>query len=256
MEIGVGVQEMIRRDRIIVLSAATVLVLVSWLALIQTHSPSAPAHAILEPHATGGLAAIVIAALMWMGMTVAMMLPPVLPWILFFSSVAREQDARRSPLPPTALFASGYFAVWGGYCLVAATIQTTLQDLALLSAVELRTGPYLGGALLVGAGIFQLSPLKAACLKHCRSPLAFFLARWREGPSGAVGMGFRHGLYCLGCCWALMAVAFALGVMNLLWMAALTLILCVEKIAPGGQRLGRAFGVMLIVWGAALALVS
>ena len=186
---------------------------------------------------------------MWMAMMVAMMLPPVLPWVLLFASTNRSRDPEAGPYFPTALFLGGYFAAWAPYCLAAALAQGLLQQAAWLSTVDLRVGPQAGGALLVAAGLFQVTPLKAACLKHCRTPLGFFLERWRDGPAGAFGMGLRHGLYCLGCCWALMGLSFALGVMNLLWMAVLTGILCVEKIAPGGQALSRAFGVLLTVWG-------
>jgi predicted metal-binding membrane protein len=114
---------------------------------------------------------------------------------------------------------------------------------------DLKVSAAVGGGLLVAAGLFQMTPLKAACLAHCRNPLSFFLARWQDGPVGAFQMGFRHGVYCLGCCWALMALSFALGVMNLLWMAALTLIICVEKIAFGGERMSRGLGFVLMAWG-------
>ena len=103
--------------------------------------------------------------------------------------------------------------------------------------------------MLLLAGLFQVSPLKAACLRHCRSPLGFFLTRWREGPVGAYRMGLQHGAYCVGCCWALMMLSFALGVMNLLWMTALTLFLCLEKIAPGGATSSRLSGLVFMAWG-------
>ncbi len=135
-------------------------------------------------------------------------------------------------------------------------VQQQLVGLALLDPVDLTVGPRVGGALLIVAGLFQWSPLKTACLRHCRNPLSFFLSRWRDGPAGAFRMGFRHGAYCVACCWALMALAFALGVMNLLWMAALTLLLCLEKIAPAGRGTGRAFGLAFVVWGVGLLLVS
>jgi predicted metal-binding membrane protein len=118
-----------------------------------------------------------------------------------------------------------------------------------MAGMDPRVDARLGGAVLVAAGLFQFTPLKAACLAHCRTPLGFFLSSWRDGPRGAFRMGLEHGRYCVGCCWALMIVAFALGVMNLAWMAVLTLGLSIEKIAPRGPLVGRAFGALLTAWG-------
>ena len=114
---------------------------------------------------------------------------------------------------------------------------------------DLSLGTQAGGAVLVAAGLFQLSPLKNACLSHCRNPMGYFLRRWRDGPAGALRMGTAHGVVCVACCWALMAVAFALGIMNLLWMAALTAMLVIEKNAPGGRQWGIVFGALLLGWG-------
>ena len=185
---------------------------------------------------------------MWFVMMVAMMLPPVLPWLLMLGPGARSSGSGASGYRSVILFAVGYFAVWLVYSVVAAAVQIGLHGAGWLTH-DLRAGRATGGVLLVAAGLYQLSPWKQACLRHCRSPLAWFLRRWKDGPTGALGMGWSHGLVCLGCCWALMALAFAVGVMNLLWMAGLTLLLCVEKIAPGGRQLSRLAGVALIVWG-------
>jgi predicted metal-binding membrane protein len=191
---------------------------------------------------------------MWLAMMVAMMLPPVLPWIWFFAAATRPTAPGWRLWGRTLLFASGYFALWALYSAGAAAAQTQLAAHALLHPTALKVAPGAGGALLLLAGAVQFTPLKNACLKHCRSPLGYFLTRWRNGPMGAFSMGFRHGVYCLGCCWALMALAFALGTMNLLWMAAVTLLLCVEKIAPGGERWSKAFGAAFLLWGAAVLL--
>lgn len=134
-------------------------------------------------------------------------------------------------------------------------MQTGLLGRALLHPTALKVAPTAGAVLLLLAGAVQFSPLKGACLRHCRSPLGYFLTRWRDGPRGAFSMGFHHGVYCLGCCWALMALAFALGTMNLAWMAAVTLLLCIEKIAPGGEHWSKVFGLLLLGWGAAMLLV-
>lgn len=120
-------------------------------------------------------------------------------------------------------------------------------DLTLPMMVS--TSPILGGLLLVVAGLFQLTPLKQACLTHCRTPIGFLMSEWRERPGGALVMGLRHGLYCTGCCWALMALLFVAGVMNLLWVAAIALFVLVEKSVPAGHWVGRAAGLMLVGWG-------
>lgn len=233
------------------LAAAAALLGLSWTLLLQMdHGRDSLHHAILGPHTDGMLVRAWLSSfLMWMVMMVAMMLPAVMPWILLFTTLSRRQGTIGTPLLPTGLFAGGYLAAWGAFSVAAAGAQIVLQHAGLFHPAALRTSHLLGGVLLIVAGSFQLSPLKAACLRHCRTPLTFFLARWRDGPAGAFGMGLRHGLWCLGCCWALMCVSFALGIMNLLWMAALTLFLCVEKTAPQGARLGQAAGIVLLLWG-------
>lgn len=232
----------VSRDRIVISAAVALLLAVSW-AVLAYHGADYT-HALTPHSASPTFAGFALAFLMWMVMMTAMMLPSVMPWITLFASTSRRSDAEAEPLVSTGLFVSGYFAIWGAYSAGAAFAQLLLQR-----GAQLPLAPYVGGALLLSAGAFQLTPIKAACLRHCRSPLGFFLSQWRDGPVGAFQMGFRHGTYCLGCCWALMALSFALGVMNLLWMAALTLLLCVEKLAPGGQTVSRVFGVVLAAWG-------
>ena len=239
---GITVESLVRRDRVILLSSVGLLAGIAWLAMVRGHADGMTAH-----HTTAAPLGLTFAV--WMVMMVAMMLPPVMPWILLFSAVSRNRAPSAWPFTAVATFAGGYFTVWAVYSLAAASLQLVLQRHALLSAVDLGVGPYAGGALLLLAGLFQVSPLKAACLRHCRSPLGFFLTRWREGPIGAYRMGLQHGAYCVGCCWALMMLSFALGVMNLLWMTALTLFLCLEKIAPGGGTSSRLSGLVFMAWG-------
>ncbi len=195
-----------------------------------------------------------LAASMWFGMMAAMMLPVSIPWVRALISLSDGGGGVRAGVPSArepwarvrsgALFLAGYLSVWLLFSLAAATVQLGTAAVVPLD----RDGP-LAGFLLVGAGLYQLSPVKAACLRHCRNPLTYFLTRWRDGPRGALGMGWGHGLYCLGCCWALMALALVLGVMNLLWMAVLAAVVCVENLAPGGAVIGRIAGVGLVVWG-------
>ena len=222
----------VRHDRTIVLAATVSLTVIawSWLALAPGGSSFAAAFA------------------MWMIMVVAMMLPPILPWILLFAATERRSSGDR-PFGRTGLFVGGYLIAWTTFCAAAASSQLLLHAWVPRQFVDGRLELRAGGALLIVAGLFQLSDLKAACLAHCRNPLGFFLARWSDGPTGALRMGATHGLYCLGCCWALMALSFALGVMNLLWMACLTVMLCIETLAPRGAHLGRVFGLGLLAWG-------
>lgn len=187
---------------------------------------------------------------MWVVMMVAMMLPSAAPMIVMFHRVAAERAARRQPAVPTAVFLAGYLSVWCGFSVLATAAQWALHEASLLSPMLAAASPWLGGGLLAAAGVFQFTPLKQACLAKCRSPIAFLLGEWREGVRGALAMGIRHGVYCTGCCWALMALLFVGGVMNLVWVAALAVVVLGEKALPNGALLGKLGGLALIAWGA------
>ena len=199
---------------------------------------------------------------MWFGMMAAMMLPVSVPWVRVLVSLSDGAGRVRSEAPAApgawswarfrsgVLFLAGYLSVWLLFSVVAAAVQ-----LGVAGVVPLGGDTPVAGFFLVGAGLYQLSPVKAACLRHCRNPLTWFLTRWRDGPRGALGMGWGHGLYCLGCCWALMALALVLGVMDLLWMAVLAAVVCIENLAPGGPVAGRVAGVGLVVWGVVVWVV-
>ena len=231
--------------RSISLLAATAIGLLAWGLLWGGDALFGP-HA--HPAGAGGLLASVT---LWFVMMVAMMLPALAPWLGLFGSMAPDAYPGRNRSVVVGQFAAGYFAVWLLYAVAAALLQGGLQRAASLD-VDLRVGATLGGLLLIGAGLFQLTPAKEACLNHCRSPLGFFLSRWDGGPRGPFKMGTRHGIWCVGCCWALMLLSFVLGAMNLLWMAALTLMIVAEQNSPRRLRLDRVFGVALSVWGLAL----
>jgi predicted metal-binding membrane protein len=148
----------------------------------------------------------------------------------------------------------GYVLVWSGFAAAAAVSQWGLNMAALLSPMMVSVNPFLGGGLLIAAGLFQWSPIKYVCLNHCRTPLGFIMTEWREGPKGALTMGLRHGVFCLGCCWVLMSLLFVLGVMNLLWIAVLAGFVLIEKVAPAGRWISRISGLFLLAWGALLML--
>jgi predicted metal-binding membrane protein len=182
----------------------------------------------------------------WWVMMPAMMLPSAAPMILTFAAVNRQKRARGQPFVPTIVFTSGYLAVWVLFGTAATLADWGLERAALLLPATQSLVSSLGGGLAVVAGLYQLTPLKSVCLAHCRSPLAFVLNHWREGRAGALRMGLAHGLYCLGCCWLLMALLFAAGLMSLLWMAAIAVFVLLEKLLPAGLWIARIAGVLLL----------
>lgn len=191
---------------------------------------------------------------MWAVMMVAMMLPSAAPMILLFSRIGASRAARGSRYASVAFFAAGYLVVWCGFSAIAGLLQWWLHSAAILSA-EMRTAsPVAGAGILIAAGVYQWLPVKQTCLTHCRSPLGFLSSSWREGRLGALVMGIVHGAFCVGCCWMLMALLFATGVMNLAWVAALSLIVLLEKIAPAGPAIARAGGVVLVIVGLAIVV--
>jgi predicted metal-binding membrane protein len=193
---------------------------------------------------------------MWSVMMVGMMLPSAAPMILLYDRVRARQQAKGASLAGTGVFALGYLVAWALFSLVAVSCQWALEQAALLSPMLIRAGPWLGGGLLILAGLYQWTPLKNACLVHCRAPIAFLAHHWRPGRAGAFRMGLHHGLYCVGCCWLLMALLFVFGVMNLLWIAALALFVLLEKVLPRGDLVGRASGGLMIAAGLWLTLGS
>ncbi len=191
--------------------------------------------------------------LMWAVMMVGMMVPTAAPMVLLFAANSRRLREQQQPYVPTAVFLSGYVVVWSGFAVAATAGNWALHVNDLLSSMMGESASaYLGGGLLIAAGLFQLSPLKYVCLKHCRSPLSFLTNDWREGSWGAFNMGLRHGAFCLGCCWILMGLLFVLGIMNLIWIAALAAFVLLEKVAPAGQYVGMTAGILLIIWGVLL----
>ena len=188
--------------------------------------------------------------LMWAGMMVAMMLPSATPMILTFAAVSRNRRRQERPYVPVTIFAAGYVAIWSAFSALAAIAQWILHREALLSPAMASRSSLLGSILLLAAGVFQFTPLKHTCLTHCRAPFEFIMTRWREGAGGAFRMGVEHGLFCTGCCWALMGLLFVAGVMNIFWIAALSLLVGLEKLLPRGRWLSSATGVILTALGA------
>ena len=186
----------------------------------------------------------------WVTMMAAMMLPSAAPMVLLFARVSGERARRgQAELVPTWIFVAGYLTAWTAYGLAAYGIYRAVVLAGTAWLAWDRTGPYVAGGALIGAGLYQLTPLKDVCLRHCRTPFHFLLHGWREGRIGALRMGVEHGAFCVGCCWGLMVALFALGVMSLFWMAVVAGVILVEKVAPQGERLSRLFAVALVALG-------
>lgn len=187
---------------------------------------------------------------MWAVMMIAMMVPTAAPTTLVFAAVARKAALQDSPVAPTFVFVAGYAAIWVVFSVVATGVQLGFDRLALLSPTMKSASPVLGGALLIGAGVYELTPLKHACLAHCRAPAHFISQHWRRGSLGAFRMGADLGAYCLGCCWILMGLLFIGGVMNLTWIAVIALFVLLEKTIPKAHSATRMLGVSMILLGA------
>lgn len=252
-----SVEALLKRDKAVVLTGIVLIAAVAWAymayeahAMYRTGICSCAGMKMsgpdLEPWATETLAPLF---LMWAEMMVAMMLPSAAPMILTFALVNRRRREQERPYISTAFFVSGYLIAWTAFSAVAAIAQWYLHAKALLSPLMVSASPSLAGGLLVAAGIFQWTPLKNACLAHCRSPLSFLMTDWRDGSWGAIAMGLKHGTYCTGCCWILMMLLFVAGVMNIFWIAVISVLVLAEKLAPNGFTVGRVSGVVLILWG-------
>jgi len=284
-------ERVLRNERALVGAALAVLVVLAWSHLWQGAAMGMSALGMttlaLFPHAqpepmpgmTAPVIAFSTAVAMWWVMMIAMMVPGAAPLILLYGKVARG-SARRADegpgaaatapsqaasgayqfagtaVPNSLLLAAGYLACWLVFAVAAAGLQFALQSRGLISPMMLWSrSAVLSAAVLIGAGLWQLSPLKHACLRHCRGPIHFLTRRYRPGPTGAFAMGLEHGAWCVGCCWMLMALLFVAGVMNLVWIALLTVLVLIEKLAPAGPTVSRITGTLLIVWGVATLLV-
>jgi predicted metal-binding membrane protein len=243
-----------RRQRIVIAGALAAVSALSWLYLYLQMQPMAEM-ADIAPAAFAPWSAADFALNFgfWWAMMPGMMLPSAAPMIMTFAAVNRRRRERGEAFVPTAVFTIGYLVAWGLFGGFATLADWGLERAALMSPATQALEPALAAAVIAAAGIYQLSPLKAACLAHCRSPFDFVLNHWRDGTGGALRMGWEHGIYCLGCCWLLMTLLFAAGIMSLLWMALIAAFVLLEKLFPAGPWIARAGGVAML--GLALALV-
>ncbi len=224
---------------------------VAWMTLSMSH----PVVRLAMPLDTAWSGATAVAVVvMWGGMMIAMMLPSAAPMILAFDTLERRDAPAGRATPRSLAFGVAYLLVWIGFSALAAGAQWGLQASGLLTPMIVSSSERLTAGLLILAGLYQLTPLKQACLKRCRSPLGFLMEEWRDGTGGALAMGLKHGLYCAGCCWALMLLLFAAGAMNPVWIAFLTLAVALEKWPQMPGWLTWIYSAALIAAGAAILL--
>lgn len=246
-------ESILRRDRIVIAAALGALALLCWAYLAWFAAAPVQSMAPMAPDIGHWSAAdFLVMLLMWWVMMVGMMIPAAAPMILIYARVARQAQGRGTPFAPAAWFALGYFLAWLGFALAATALQWSLESALLLTPMNASVTPRIGGALLIAAGLYQWTPLKHACLAHCQSPFRFIQRHGFRGERGAaVGLGLRHGAYCIGCCWALMVLLFVGGVMNLLWIAAIAALVLAEKLIAV-RFIQHASGIALVAAGAAL----
>ena len=242
-----------RRDRVVVVLSLGVITLLAWLYLVG--AAVAMSQGDMRLMGMGAMdmgampwtgATFALMFLMWWVMMVGMMVPSAAPMILLFARVRRKQLADDNPVLHTQTFALAYIVAWGVFSAVATVLQWGLSEALLLSAMMETTSWLLGAALFLCAGVYQLTPLKQACLRHCRSPADFLVSHWRKGLMGSFRMGLDHGVFCVGCCWFLMGLLFVGGVMNLAWVALLAAFVMAEKLLPRGELIGRVSGLAMI----------
>jgi len=254
-----------RRDRLIVVGLLVLMVALAWAFTIdQANRMEAMDAAMwrdmnmsmngMEPSWTPVDALLLF--VMWSAMMAAMMMPGASPMVAAFATINRRRRERSAPHVPTAIFLLGYLTAWAGFSLIATALQWLLQMTGLVTTMMQSASYYFSATLFLVAGLYQFSPLKEHCLAYCRSPDGFILSEWRDGALGAMIMGLRHGLFCMGCCAALMVLLFAVAVMDLRWVAGLTALVTAEKLLPGAKFWRVAIGIALIAAGAGFAFAA
>jgi predicted metal-binding membrane protein len=247
-------EAIVQRDRLVLLSALIAISAIAWAyTIVMSGDAGHGAHAKLlaEPRAWTGTDLAVTFG-MWTVMMMAMMLPTTAPMVLSLAKISRDQSVETSPIAPATGFLLGYAFAMTAFSLIAAIAQWGFHQAAWTTITGESTSRVFAAGVLLAAGGFQFTRLKDACLRRCRSPLWFLMTQWRPGPVGGLKMGIAHGRFCIGCCWALMALMFVGGSMDLLWTAGLALLMLTEKVLPAGRTVGRIAGAGLIVWGAGL----
>lgn len=258
-------ESVLRRDRAITIGALTLLTILAWADLVwladdmsmggmdMTGFRMIPAGQGLMMPASEPWKPIefVYVFMMWAAMMIGMMTPSVAPMLLIYARVGRQAASAGRPFAATTWFATGYLLSWSSFSLAATSAQWALERAAVLTPMMASANNALGGIVLIFAGLYQWTPIKEACLSYCQAPLTFILRHggFRGDPLGALTLGLRHGLYCIGCCWALMALLFVGGVMNIFWIAALAILVLLEKAIPSGRIISRVAGLACMAGG-------
>ena len=256
---------LLRRDRIVVVALLALVAALAWAFTVHQAWQMDAMEAAMRRDmnmSMNGMAPswtpldALLLFVMWSAMMAAMMVPGASPMVTAFATINRRRRERGAPDVPTAIFLAGYVIAWAGFSLIATALQWALQSSGLVTTM-MQSGSYLfSAALFLAAGLYQFSPLKQRCLNYCRSPDGFILSEWRDGPLGAAVMGLRHGLFCMGCCAALMLLLFAVAVMDLRWVAALTVLVTAEKLLPGATFWRLAIGAGLLAAAAGFAVAA
>ncbi len=249
--------EVLARPKRIALGCIVVLTALGWLALALMSAGSSSGwetwQALCQPLRTDGWQGFAVTLPMWAAMTLAMMLPTAGPMILTYAEIADTAAGKREPVVSPLVLTAGYTAVWLGFAIAASALQATLARAGLLEAGGVSRA--FSSALFVAAGLYQFSALKQSCLSKCQRPFPFFFSNWTDKPAGVFRLGLRQGLYCLGCCWAMMLVMFAAGAMNVVWMAALGVVMTIEKLSTTA-RVSHAVGAGFVALGAVMVAWS
>lgn len=259
MTLATFTENVLRRDRSVVLAGLGAIILLSWAYLgylawdmanmMKISDVNMGMKMAMPAFQPWGPVDYLLMFIMWSVMMFAMMTPSAAPMILTYTKIARQQKTTIKPVLGTAVFYFGYLLVWMAFSAAATLAQGGLHAATLLSPLMETTSPVIGGIILIAAGVFQFTPLKYACLSHCRTPMGYFMTEWREGKLGALVMGLRHGVYCVGCCWLIMALLFVAGVMNLFWIAVIAAYVLAEKLLPGGHKVSWGIGTLMSGWG-------
>jgi predicted metal-binding membrane protein len=262
-----ALETVLRRDRALTLAALAAVSGLAWIYVLRLaatmHSPMempgmGMAHITQPALRPWGIGDALFMFSMWAAMMVGMMLPSAAPMILIYARVARQAVSQGKPFTATGWFAAGYLLAWTAFALLATIAQWGLESALLLTPTMTSASTIFGGLVMIGAGLYQWTPLKDTCLSQCQAPFLFIQRHggFRREPSQALGLGARHGLYCIGCCWALMTLLFVGGVMNLLWIAGLAVLVLIEKIVPADGWIPRVSGAVLITAGTLLLIFS
>jgi predicted metal-binding membrane protein len=243
----------LKKDRFVVLMALSILCVLSWLYIIYLYNQMYPMNMdaflfAMPMTSSWSWTDFVLLFLMWFVMMIAMMMPSVAPLVLIFTSINRKRQQQKNPFVSSGYLISGYFLVWAAFSLFATILQWLLQRASLLNPEMITTSRILGGIIFILAGLFQFTPLKNTCLNTCRSPMGFIHQYWKDGKSGAWRMGIQNGIFCLGCCWILMLLLFVSGIMNIVWIAIISLFVLIEKVSSA-KVISFIAGIGLIAYG-------